>query len=332
MKTIPGTCSNWPTEKDTTKIPKPHNPASATACCRRAGVSWSRTPVTLAINIDDDMPGAKDNSITADAGSGGTLDISFIVDVSGSMTDGGSTVNDVPGFPDNRLGLARYSMTELLNNHPEVKNVLITIFDNDASSSVWMSRSSAIAYIADADNFDGGGTTNYDAALTSMMGAYPGARPEGQADETVVLFLSDGVPNPTAAGIDGDGSGSNVSITEWQDFLNIPANDISDVFAVGLGGSVSFTNLNPISYPNTDSGGDLAEDRVILVPTSNVTGLVDAFDAAVSSVVTPVTGNLVNDDAPGADGWASPKLASVTYDTDGSGPSSAVSWMPTSAS
>ncbi len=275
------------------------------------------------VNVDDDTPVANDNSIATDAGSAGTADVVFIVDVSGSMTDAGGAVANVPDFADNRLGLARYSMRELLNSHPEILNVKFTKFDDDAQSSVWMSRADALLYINNDANFTGGSTTNYDAALTSMMDTYnTSVRPAGTSDQTLVYFMSDGVPNPSAAGIDNDGSGTNVSIAEWEAFLNTPANDITNVFGIGLGSGVNTGNLNPIAYPNTDTDSNGVQDRVVVLADSNLLALTTTLDNLLTGVVNSASGNLITDptaDSSGADGWGNAKLVSVAYDTDGSG-------------
>lgn len=274
---------------------------------------------TLTIGIDDDRPVAVDDEVAATPGSSGTADVVFIVDVSGSMTNGGGSivVPDVPDFSDDRLGLARFSMRELLENHPEILNVQFVKFDNNVSSSVWMTRADALTYIANDANFVGGGTTNYDIALQEAMDVYDdSARPAGAAEQTLVYFLSDGQPNTPDddEGITDNGTAPNVSVGEWETFVTTPANNITNVFAIGLGSAV-VSQLEPIAYPNDDVNAPLGdEDRVIVIPDSNITALTQTLDDLLGSVVTPVTGDVTDNDDFGADGPGAPKLVSVTYD------------------
>ena len=282
---------------------------------------------TITVGIIDDLPIARDVSATARAGETGTVDVSFVIDVSGSM-DG--AVSGVPGYPDTRLGLARYAMEQMLNNHPEVKNVQVVMFDTDAQHTVWMTRAEAITYIQTAANWNfGGGNTDYDVALNEMMSNYAGIRPAGMAEKTVVYFMSDGEPNTTSqsggdAGITTNGTGTDVSIAEWEAFVGNPTNNISDVFAIGIGSGVNsadVNNLNPIAYPNTDVAAPIGQqDHVVIVPSSDLTSLTATIDALLTSILTPVTGNLLVNSTAGADGYGTPQLVSVFYDADGAGP------------
>jgi VCBS repeat-containing protein len=253
---------------------------------------------TLALNIIDDVPSANNHTVSASEISGTTIDVVFIVDVSGSMSTG---VGAVPNFSDDRIGLARYAMQQLITNHSEIKNVQFTLFSDGATSQVWMNRTDALAFINNNANWNPNGSTNYDAALSAEMSAYDAsARPAGQSDQTVVYFLSDGEPNqPTSdPGITNNGTGSQVSIAEWESFATTPANDISNVFAVGIGdgvGSAQVSNLAPISYPNTDANAPFGqEDNIAIVSTSNMGALTSTLDNMLSNVISS-TGNFLVD-------------------------------------
>jgi VCBS repeat-containing protein len=253
---------------------------------------------TLALNIIDDVPSANNHTVSASEISGTTIDVVFIVDVSGSMSTG---VGAVPNFSDDRIGLARYAMQQLITNHSEIKNVQFTLFSDGATSQVWMNRTDALAFINNNANWNPNGSTNYDAALSAEMSAYDAsARPAGQSDQTVVYFLSDGEPNqPTSdPGITNNGTGSQVSIAEWESFATTPANDISNVFAVGIGdgvGSAQVSNLAPISYPNTDANAPFGqEDNIAIVSTGNMGALTSTLDNMLSNVISS-TGNFLVD-------------------------------------
>jgi hypothetical protein len=273
----------------------------------------SEGDATLKIKIVDDAPIANCDEISAVAGK--NADIQFIVDVSGSMKD---TSFNVPGstYPDNGIGLERYAMAQMLSAHPEVQNVQFVLFSDHSSHSVWMTVAQALTYLQDNSNFPGGGNTDYDKALTEAMGALGSARPLPQGDQTLVYFFSDGNPNEPHhdAGIDDDGSGSNVSKAEWEAFVD--KHDITNVFTVGIGNisSGELAELTPISYPNIDTPPANHEDNFINITSSNVSVLTQTLDNLVSSP-TPgsITDDVTTNDVSGADDFGTGKLVSVSY-------------------
>ena len=194
-------------------------------------VDGDEKTATLTIKIVDDEPTANCDQISVDATHQPTADVQFIFDVSGSMEDYRVSV---PGssYPDNGIGLERYAAAQMLAAHPEIQNVQIVLFSDHASHTVWMTATAALAYIQNGNNFNGGGATNYDLALTEAMSAYDAsARPLPQGDQTLLYFFSDGGPNQpyNGAGIDGNGSGSNVSVAEWEAFVATEAERYAEV-------------------------------------------------------------------------------------------------------
>ncbi|AKR54916.1 T1SS secreted agglutinin RTX [Devosia sp. H5989] len=256
---------------------------------------------TLNLTFNDDTPVAHGETAEATAGAVQKVDAVFIVDVSGSMND--DYIN-VPGtdLSNDRIGLARYSMLQLINNSAQLENILIIRFDGAGRTGVWMNKADAIAFINNDSNWNlGNNGTNYDAALSTTMNAFDGTRPSAVSPETAVYFLSDGEPS-SGGGITNDGSGSNVSINEWETFVSDPANKIGDVFAVGIGPDVSVSALSPVSYPNTDADANGREDHVILVPDQNdVSGFVSTLQNAIGTAAS-VEGNVLSNDSFGADG------------------------------
>ena len=267
----------------------------------------TNVPLDALITVIDDVPVTEDNNRTVEAGSLNTVDIQLIVDVSGSMDD--DFIN-VPGadLSDNRIGLARYAMRELIEDNPQIQNVQFVKFSDSVSSTVWLSRTDAITYINTNANWTLINTTNYDIALQEAIDEYNNSsRPLGVSDETVVAFLSDGVPNePSDEGITTEGGAGNVSIAEWETHVTTAVPPITNVFAVGIGPSVNTSVLEPISYPNTDGpDAGTVEDNVILVPNNNVQAFVDAFGGVVSAP-SSITGNVLVDDpslSTGADAF-----------------------------
>ncbi|GAB2174444.1 Ig-like domain-containing protein [Dongia sp. agr-C8] len=272
---------------------------------------------TLKIDIVDDEPTANCDTLGLNEPQPPTTDVQFIIDVSGSMENYHTGVS---GYPDNAIGLVRYSIEQMLNAHPEIQNVQFVLFDDNASHSVWMTAADALNYVKDSDNFDnGGGNTNYDKALTEAMGAFDDARPLPQGDQSLVYFFSDGNPNEPHSdpGITDEGNGaSQVSIQEWTDFVN--ANDITNVFAVGIGSlSGSETaDLSAISYPDTDTAPTGQEDNLLgISSTGNVGTLLSSLNNAMTPTVSPIIGNVLDNDVSGADDYGAGKLTMVSYDS-----------------
>ncbi|MGY5795396.1 immunoglobulin-like domain-containing protein, partial len=270
--------------------------------------SGDKVSGSVNLTITDDAAVAHNVTESTVAGSMSTVNVQLIVDVSYSMYSSyGGGVSNVPGgYTQDRIGLARYSMEQLLESNDQIKYVEIVKFGENASGTVWMTKADALAYIQNNANWNGSGGTNYDLGLQQAMSSYGTGAPV-QADKNVVYFLSDGAPSGDgiASGAD-DGNHTNNSVTtgEWEAFIN--AKGIDSVYAIGIGGSINVANLEPVSYPNTDgSDGNTTEDTVILVGTSDVTGLLATLQGFLGNAQS-VGGNVVIDggvDASfGADG------------------------------
>ncbi|CAN7440657.1 DUF5801 repeats-in-toxin domain-containing protein [Devosia sp. LjRoot3] len=245
---------------------------------------------TLDLTIGDDIPVATGNLATVEAGKLETVDIQFIVDRSRSMfpSDGGAIANVPGGYSNDRMGLARYSMEQLLSSNDQIQNVQIVRFAGSAVSTEWMTRADALLFIKDNSNWGSQSSTNYDAALQSAIENY-GSGPANPADKSFVYFFSDGAPT-SGGGITTDGSNSNVSIDEWETHIGLSG--IDQVFAVGIG-TAPANQLNPIAWPNDTT-------NVKLVNTSNVSDLPDTFQGLLGNAVS-ATGNVLTNDSFGAD-------------------------------
>ena len=280
------------------------------------------------IRIIDDIPITQGNSRTVAEGTISPVDIQFVVDMSGSMfPNQGSLGFDVPGFDNDRAGLARYSMLQMLQNNPQIINVEFVKFGSTATASIWMSNADAITYIQTDANWTDLGNTNYDLALEQAIDVYDDVRPLTESPQTFVYFLSDGNPNDGGGITDnvtitpaGDGS---VTIADWE--AHIAASGIDAVFAVGIGGGVSVSNLEPISFPNTDTDpADGDEDNVVIVSTANVTDLLDTLQELLTTA--SINGNVLENDPPlnisGADSFGADGplyVTSLGHDSDGDG-------------
>jgi T1SS-143 domain-containing protein len=278
--------------------------------------AMATTQTSLSITIEDDAPVAEPNAREVAESTLQTVDIQFIVDRSGSMfaSGGGGLGFDVPGYSDDRIGLARYSMEQLLLSNDQIQNVQIIRFDSDAQGTVWMSKTQALAFIQNPGNWDAGGGTDYDAALQTAITSYGGG-PSTASDQSLVYFISDGAPTE-GGGITGNGNPPNVSIAEWES--HVTTQGIDQVFAIGIGSNVSVDNLAPIAYPNTDvmppSG---VQDNVVLVTAPNVTSLLAQLEDLLN-VPNSVAGNILLDDpgGTGADSFGADggRILSITVD------------------
>ena len=210
----------------------------------------STAPGTLTITFDDDAPTAVPNTRNVVEGTLQSADVQFIVDLSGSMfaSGGGGVGFDVPGYSDDRIGLARYSMQQLLLSNDQIENVQVIRFGDAASGTPWLTKAQALAFIQNDANWTSSGGTNYDAALQQAITSF-GSSPASPSEQSIVYFMSDGAPT-TGGGITSDGSGNNVSIAEWE--KHVTDHGIDQVFAIGIGNGVNVGNLEPIAYPNTD--------------------------------------------------------------------------------
>jgi hypothetical protein len=210
-------------------------------------------------------------------------------------------------------------MQQLLTNNTQIQNVMFTLFSAGASSTVWMTRADALAFVNADGNWGLSNSTDYDDALQSVINNYGNSvRPVAGSEKTVAFFMSDGEPNSSPnddPGITGVATGNDVSINEWETFLTVTANPaISQVFAVGIGSGAATGPLNPISYPNADTDSNGVENNVVLVADSNgVTNLTNTLQAFLGTA-SSVAGNVLTgamDIGFGADGGA---IASITVD------------------
>ena len=293
----------------------------------------------VTINITDDAPTAVDNTRNVVEGTLQSADVQFIVDLSGSMfaSGGGGVGFDVPGFSDDRIGLARYSMQQLLLSNDQIENVQIIRFGDSASGTLWLTKAQALTFIQNDANWTSLGGTNYDAALQQAITSF-GSGPASPSEQSIVYFMSDGAPT-AGGGITSDGSGSNVSIAAWES--HVTTKGIDQVFAIGIGNGVNVDNLEPIAFPNTDVQAPIgAEDNVILVSTSDVAALPNRLQDALELHST-ISGNILLDDPGmgtgadsfGADGGRILKITidgiTYTYDPTGNDISASSGPQPT---
>jgi T1SS-143 domain-containing protein len=251
------------------------------------------TPTTLSVSIEDDSPKAAPVEVSVDTTDSQT-NVMLIVDVSGSM----NSSSGVDGFPT-RLAAAKEAMKELLDQYDSLGDVRVQIvkFSTNAEQvgTDWMSVAAAKTEI---DGLSAGGSTFYDAALTTAMDIFGGddhpGKLTGSGTQNVSYFLSDGVPTLNHA-VNHDQQ------NDWESFLT--TNDIVS-FALGISDAPTTTDLNPIAF-DPASGTQLADTPII------VTDLNDLTDTLVFTASSASGSLLSGANSFGADGG---HVQSITVD------------------
>ncbi|SFH27662.1 retention module-containing protein [Pseudomonas sp. NFACC45] len=232
----------------------------------------------LVVSIVDDVPTAiaSERSVTAVEIDSNLL---IVLDVSGSMAD----PSGVPGL--SRLDLAKQAISALLDKYDDLGDVKVQLvtFSSSATdqTSVWVDVATAKSLLT---GLSAGGGTNYDAAVAAAKTAFVTS---GQLTgaQNIGYFFSDGKPT-TGQGIDAADEAA------WKAFLD--ANGIKN-YAIGLGGGVSDTHLDPLAY----DGSTHTDTDAVLVTDLNQ--LNSVLSGTVQGV--PVTGSLLGEGGSfGADG------------------------------
>ncbi|MEA1031618.1 retention module-containing protein [Pseudomonas sp. N-137] len=232
----------------------------------------------LVVSIVDDVPTAvaSERSVTAVEIDSNLL---IVLDVSGSMAD----PSGVPGL--SRLDLAKQAISALLDKYDDLGDVKVQLvtFSSSATdqTSVWVDVATAKSLLS---GLSAGGGTNYDAAVATAKTAFVTS---GQLTgaQNIGYFFSDGKPT-TGQGIDAADEAA------WKAFLD--ANGIKN-YAIGLGGGVSDTHLDPLAY----DGSTHTDTDAVLVTDLNQ--LNSVLSGTVQGV--PVTGSLLGEGGSfGADG------------------------------
>ncbi|SDO45787.1 VWA domain-containing protein, partial [Vreelandella arcis] len=265
---------------------------------------------TLTVDINDDGPMAVDDTVESVEGTSSTQgsDLVLMIDTSGSVSDSDLT--------------SMKSSLQNLFNSGSVHSVFVTSFASDGQfhdSGVdggWYTDLDAA--MTAINSLSSGGQTDYDAALETVTENF--TPPPAGGDKLVSMFISDGEPNQhngtPSVGIDFNEEAN------WIQFLE--ANGFDDSYAVGYGGLnySDVSELEPIAWTEGESrftysgyGYNTADDDNVII-LDNVDDLASTLSSTVTATPTPVTGNVLDNDTAGADGYAAPALVDVTYDGD----------------
>ncbi|KKA08555.1 type I secretion target [Pseudomonas ogarae] len=235
------------------------------------------TTGSLVVSIVDDVPKAvaSERSVTAVEIDTNLL---IVLDVSGSMKD----ASGVSGL--SRMELAKQAISALLDKYDDMGDVKVQLvtFSGSATeqSTLWVDVATAKTLIS---ALNAHGDTNYDAAVAMAKTAFanPGQLTGAQ---NVGYFFSDGKPTLGEIG--------SADEAAWKAFLD--ANGIKN-YAIGLGGGVSNTHLDPLAY---DGSAHTNTNAVVVTDLNQLNSVLsDTVQGA------PVTGNLLGEGGSfGADG------------------------------
>jgi len=253
---------------------------------------------TLTVNVDDDTPDpvCDEAEATLQPGEDPSLNVILTFDISASM------LADADGLPggQTRFDLMKQAALNLLNSGADIQNVMIVSFSGNATDHGWFNRADAIDFITNANPFLLLNLpTNYDNAIAAVQSGYAPV-PAGAVDHTVHYFMSDGEPFPVFPPFLTPDI-NNAEQAAWELFLT---NNGITSFAVGVGTGINANDpdLHDVAYPGNP----------IIITDAN--GLLTTLPPAAAPYVG-VSGNVLDNDAFGADGFGSIVSLVVPEDT-----------------
>ncbi|MGL4846787.1 MAG: DUF5801 repeats-in-toxin domain-containing protein [Aeromonas veronii] len=258
---------------------------------------------TLAINVDDDTPVAKNDTAIVAESSGKDFNVAFVLDSSGSIN--GTEFATM-------MAAVRAAGQALFNGTDGTVQITIVAFSTGATSYTAISSLAAFESLIDSilANRPFNGNTNFTAAVEQTMDVYNPI--PGWSNQ--VFFISDGNPNVDTGVNNSLESGT---ATDWNNFID--SNGIN-VTTIGVGGGINGPRLQDVDLDG--SGSPI---------------LVTDFDDLIDALLTQISGNTVSgnvllgnnnvvgggdDDAFGADGAGrvlSIEIDGVTYTWNGVG-------------
>ncbi len=258
---------------------------------------------TLAINVDDDTPVAKNDTAIVAESSGKDFNVAFVLDSSGSIN--GTEFATM-------MAAVRAAGQALFNGTDGTVQITIVAFSTGATSYTAISSLAAFESLIDSilANRPFNGNTNFTAAVEQTMDVYNPI--PGWSNQ--VFFISDGNPNVDTGVNNSLESGT---ATDWNNFID--SNGIN-VTTIGVGDGINGPRLQDVDLDG--SGSPI---------------LVTDFDDLIDALLTQISGNTVSgnvllgnnnvvgggdDDAFGADGAGrvlSIEIDGVTYTWNGVG-------------
>nr|WP_187172450.1 retention module-containing protein [Aeromonas hydrophila] len=257
---------------------------------------------TLAINVDDDSPVAKNDTAIVAESSGKDFNVAFVLDSSGSISNSEFTT---------MMNAVKAAGQALFNGTDGDVKITIVAFSSDSLAYAPVTSLAAFNALVDGiiANRPFNGDTDFTDAIQQTMVSY--APIEGWSNQ--VFFISDGNPNEQTG--TGGNSLSNATATAWNTFVDSNAINVT---AIGVGDGINTTRLQDVDLDG--SGTPI---------------LVTDFSGLINTLLGQISGNFVSgnvllgnnnavgggdDDSYGADGPGrimSIKINGTTYSWDG---------------
>ncbi|WOE68628.1 retention module-containing protein [Aeromonas allosaccharophila] len=257
---------------------------------------------TLAINVDDDTPVAKNDTAIVAESSGKDFNVAFVLDSSGSISNSEFTT---------MMNAVKAAGQTLFNGTDGDVKITIVAFSSDSLSYAPVTSLAAFNALVDGiiANRPFNGDTDFTDAIQQTMVSY--APIEGWSNQ--VFFISDGNPNEQTG--TGGNSLSNATATAWNTFVDSNAINVT---AIGVGDGINTTRLQDVDLDG--SGTPI---------------LVTDFSGLINTLLGQISGNFVSgnvllgnnnvigggdDDSYGADipgRIMSIKIDGTTYSWDG---------------
>ncbi|MCZ4282602.1 DUF5801 domain-containing protein [Kiloniella laminariae] len=289
-----------------------------------------KTSADLKICIKDDEPVAVNDEIclVAIPGDSPPLNIAFVIDESGSigLSNYQTQIDGVRTFIDSLVakGSPETLAFSLVTFGTNAEDYGTFVFDGfaggtlDLDDFVRLNNDGTLSSTTLDDqltairgDYDGSGSTNYDAGMASLFGLnseYLNNPVTGlPAFENHLYFISDGSPNDTST--------SNSDEID-SDIATAIVNNNVQVTGIGIGTSTSVEDGLEDYFLNT-GGGDASNPYIpaslySFVSVPDFADLADALGGTIGGA--EANGNLLANDLPGADGFGTVAITEVLHD------------------
>ena len=284
--------------------------------------------------IENSLPTANPDAATVAQSVATDYQLMLVIDVSGSMEE---PVTRPDGTVTTRMELQKAAVIAMLESYAGATtgsvNIKLVQFSNDASyfggtdAATFLDitdPANLAAVIAAINALGPTDATDYDAALaTAQQGIMdPSWLGATATTKGLVYFFSDGVPEndvtkDTESSYPGGSPDNSLDDTEeniWEG-RNVAAGFATGLadkgvvsIAVGLGAQVAndvaaLTQLGRVAYYNET----FQDDPIIVVSDEN-----QLIAEIIQTVPSTVTGNVLTNDDPGADGFGNPTITGVS--------------------
>ncbi len=284
--------------------------------------------------VQNSLPEASPDSATVTQGIATNYQLMLVIDTSGSM---GDSVTRPDGTVTTRMELQKAAVIAMLESYAAATtgfvNIKMVQFNNGAAYFGGTSPSAFVditnpanlaAVIAAISALPAASNTDYDTALATAQAGIMDASWANTTATTkgLVYFFSDGVPtsDDKASSYPGGNPANSINDVEedlWEGRTSAGAftSGLADKgvvsIAVGLGADIAndaaaLAQLGRVAYYN-ETDASSKDQSVIIVNDEN-----QLIAEIIQTVPATVTGNVLTNDDPGADGFGSPTIISVS--------------------